>query len=133
MSDGEGKSPFDPEKMKGNFDRLMRSTVDGLEELKEVLVRASQEAKTKLDATLLRRERDRLYQQLGELAYLQIEEGKLKAPAGLRDTLDRIHAIVEQLAAEEAAKGDGGSTASSSGLDDGYDEGYDDDNEEGES
>lgn len=101
MADPQDKSGAD--KMKVQLDKMVKSTVDGLEELKEVLLRASQNAKVKLDATLLRRERDRLYQTLGEQAYLLVEEGSLKAPPALRDTIDRIHALVEQLAQEEAA------------------------------
>ena len=111
MADSEKKPGAGPEKgsdkMKQQLDRMVKSTVDGLEELKEVLLRASQNAKVKLDATLLRRERDRLYQTLGEQAYLLVEEGSLKAPPALRDTIDRIHALVEQLAQEEAAMAEG--------------------------
>ncbi len=103
MSSESQRQGFDPEKWKNQLDRLMQTTVEGLEELKDVLLKASQSAKGKLDATLLRRERDRLYQDLGEQTYLLVEEGSLKVPASLRDTIDRIHALVEQLAEEEAS------------------------------
>ncbi|MDF1561997.1 MAG: hypothetical protein P1V51_03085 [Deltaproteobacteria bacterium] len=107
---GGSKGGAGPDKMKQQLDRMVKTTVEGLEELKEVLLRASQNAKVKLDATLLRRERDRLYQTLGEQTYHLVEDGTLKAPGALRDTIDRIHALVEQLAAEEASmdEGEGG-------------------------
>ena len=103
MTDPKEKPGIDSEKMKAQLDRMVKSTVDGLEELKEVLVRASQNAKVKLDATFLRREQDRLFQTLGEQVYGLFEDGSLKAVPALRDTLDRIHALVEQLTREEAS------------------------------
>jgi len=103
MADPKDKSAPEADKMKAQLDRLVKSTVEGLDELKEVLVRASQNAKVKLDATLLRRERDRLLQTLGDQTYELIEDGKLTPPPALRDTLDRIHALVEQIASEEAS------------------------------
>ena len=88
--------------MRSQFDKLLKGTMEGLEELKDGVVKASQSAKVKLDATFLRRERDRLYQLLGEEVYELIEQGNLKTPTVLRDTVDRVNSIVEQLATEEA-------------------------------
>ncbi len=108
MADSKQGGRFEAEKVRSDLERLWQSALEGLEDLKEIMVRASTTAKVKLDATFLRRERDRLFQELGEETYLLIEEGQLEAPAALRDTLDRIHAIVEQLAEEEAAlRGEG--------------------------
>jgi hypothetical protein len=101
MSESRGGG-FDPEQMRRQFGEFWKQTMDQLEDLREAVVKASQTAKGRLDATFLRRERDRLYQQLGEDTYLLIESGKLKPAPALRDTLDRIHAIVEQLAEAEA-------------------------------
>ncbi|RMG20303.1 MAG: hypothetical protein D6729_03235 [Deltaproteobacteria bacterium] len=108
MTDSKERGKFEGERVRKDLERLWQSALDGLEDLKEIMVRASTTAKVKLDATFLRRERDRLFQELGEEAYLLIEEGKLEVPPALRDTVDRIHAIVEQLAEEEAAlRGEG--------------------------
>lgn len=102
MSEKKPSQGFDAERMRSQFDKLLKSTMEGLEELKDVVVKASQSAKVKLDATFLRRERDRLYQLLGEEVFELIEQGNLKTPTVLRDTVDRVNAIVEQLATEEA-------------------------------
>ena len=108
MADSKQGGKFEGETVRRDLERLWQSALEGLEDLKEVMVRASTTAKVKLDATFLRRERDRLFQELGEETYLLIEEGRLEVPAALRDTVDRIHAIVEQLAEEEAAlRGEG--------------------------
>ncbi|MFW5878368.1 MAG: hypothetical protein ACOCVR_00980 [Myxococcota bacterium] len=96
MSDTKGGG-FDPEQMKRQFGDIWKQTMEQLEDLRDVVVKASQTARTRLDATFLRRERDRLYQQLGEDTFVLIETGKLKAPPALRDLLDRIHAIGQQL------------------------------------
>lgn len=101
MTDDKRKAGFDRDSMRGQFDRFLKTAMDGLDELRETMLRASQTAKVKLDATFLRRERDRLFQHLGEQVYELIEDGRLKAVPALRDTLDRIHAVTEQLAEEE--------------------------------
>ena len=101
MADEKRKGGFDPDRMRGQLNEMWKNAMDGLEDLREVVLKASQNAKVRLDATFLRRERDRLYQQLGEETYALAETGKLKVPAELRDTVDRIHAIVEQVAAAD--------------------------------
>lgn len=98
MADEKRKSGFDAERMRGQLNEMWKNAMDGLEDLREVVLKASQNAKVRLDATFLRRERDRLYQQLGEECYELVETGSLKVPGELRDTVDRIHAIVEQIA-----------------------------------
>ncbi len=101
MADEKRKGGFDSDRMRGQLNEMWKNAMDGLEDLREVVLKASQNAKVRLDATFLRRERDRLYQQLGEETYALAETGKLKVPAELRDTVDRIHAIVEQVAAAD--------------------------------
>jgi hypothetical protein len=51
--------------LKGEFESLWRSTVDQFDEITDVLVKTSQAGKAKLDATLLRRERDAVLVKLG--------------------------------------------------------------------
>ncbi len=106
MSDDPRSGGFDPEQMKKQFSDIWKQTVEQLEDIREAVVKASQTARERLDATFLRRERDRLYQQLGEDTFVLIESGKLEPPRALRDLLDRIHVIGQQLdeAEKEAAE-----------------------------
>jgi hypothetical protein len=81
---------------------LWRSTVDQLEDIKDAVVRTTEVGRAKLDAALLRRDRDRLYARLGESAYKLAEAGALALPADLEDLRGEIGALNERIAAEAA-------------------------------
>jgi hypothetical protein len=53
--------------LRGEFESLWKSTVEQFDEITDVLVKTSQAGKAKLDATLLKRERDAVLVKLGTL------------------------------------------------------------------
>jgi hypothetical protein len=81
---------------------LWRTTVDQLEDIKDAVVRTTEVGRAKLDAALLRRDRDRAYARLGEQVYKLAEAGSLTLPADMEDLRDAIDELNERIAAEEA-------------------------------
>jgi hypothetical protein len=65
--------------------------------LRNVLVRSSQVAKLKLDATFLRRERDNLLMKLGEAALTLLNSGELEQHPALATLLGDARALEEKL------------------------------------
>ena len=71
------------------------------DELRDAVVRSSQVAKTKLDTTFLRRDRDRLLHQLG-VDYLRLVGDKqVVPPAELKATLEAIKKVDADIAEQE--------------------------------
>ncbi len=100
MSETKGGG-FDPDQMRKQFREYWTQTLDKLEDIREVVFRASYMARERLDATFLRRERDRLFQQLGEDAYHLFERGRIRAEPALREILERIQVVIEELSEAE--------------------------------
>lgn len=72
-----------------------------LEELRDAVVRSSQIAKTKLDTTFLRRDRDRLLHRLGEVALKLIDAKELALAPALKAVVDEIRELDRKIASEE--------------------------------
>jgi len=70
--------------------------------IRNALVRSSQVAKLKLDATFLRRQRDNLLMELGEAALTLLDAGELAAHPALATLLSDARALEERL--EEALR-----------------------------
>jgi hypothetical protein len=71
------------------------------EELRDAVVRSSQVAKTKLDATFLRRERDRLLHQLGSDYLRLVNEKQAVPPAEMKTIIDAIRKVDSDIAEQE--------------------------------
>jgi hypothetical protein len=94
------KSPDDREIMKQLNDIWENAKVQ-FEELRDAVVRTSQVAKTKLDASFLRRERDRLLHQLGT-DYLQlIHDKQVTPPSDLKSTIEAIKKVDSDISEQE--------------------------------
>jgi len=65
--------------------------------IRNALVRSSQVAKLKLDATFLRRERDRLLMQLGEAALTLLDSGEISEHPALATLLADARALEQRL------------------------------------
>ena len=87
--------------MKREFQSIWQNTLKQFDGIKDVLVESSQAGIAKLDATLLRRERDQKLATLGEALLVMVEEGKLALPEGLRGTVERIQELEEEIASQE--------------------------------
>jgi len=80
---------------------LWRSTVDQLDGLKDVIIRQSHVGRKKIDTAMLRRQRDKFLQDLGELVLKRAEDESLDlGPEGLR-LAERVREIDEQIGTAE--------------------------------
>lgn len=93
MSDKSGSD------LKRELNQLWRTTVDQLDEIKDVIVKSSHAGKARLDAAFLERERDALLRGLGELVLLA-RAGDL--PAAWREKINKIEALDAKLADQRA-------------------------------
>jgi hypothetical protein len=93
------KVPAD--EMRRQLGSLLGRAVEALGEVRDVVVRTSQVGKIKLDATFLRRERDRLFARLGEEVYDRVEGGVLEVPGELAGLIEQIRDVETRLEEQE--------------------------------
>lgn len=99
MSDEKRDEPQD---LRKELNQLWRTTLDQFDEIKNAIVRSSSAGKAKLDATFLRRQRDKLLADLGAKVLEAEASGELTLPEGLRATTKRIQELDEQIAEQES-------------------------------
>lgn len=73
---------------------------DGLETLREVVVRSSQSGKLRVDLALLAREKQQLLAQLGAELGKLIDEGALEVPVALRQTWEQVKDVDARIKAD---------------------------------
>ena len=89
--------------LREQLNTLWKTTVDQFDEIKEVVVHNSHVGRKKLDAAFLKRQRDRLYQDLGELVFAETAAGRMDlAPEGQR-VVERLQEVSAKLEAEESS------------------------------
>lgn len=98
MSDDKRDEPQD---LRKELNQLWRTTLDQFDEIKNAIVRSSSAGKAKLDATFLRRQREKLLAELGAKALEAEAGGALTLPEGLQATAARIRELDEQIAEQE--------------------------------
>jgi hypothetical protein len=81
---------------------LFGRAVEALGEVRNVVVRTSQVGKIKLDATFLRRERDRLFARLGEAVFDRVEAGQLSLADDVLGLVEQIREVERRLEEQEA-------------------------------
>lgn len=72
---------------------IWRIAQDGVGSLRELASWSTQAGRLRIDLALLQRERDGLYQQLGQEVAVLIGEGSLQVPRPVRETYERIREI----------------------------------------
>jgi hypothetical protein len=87
--------------MRRQLGSLLGRAVEALGEVRDVVVRTSQVGKIKLDATFLRRERDRLFARLGEEIYDRVDGGVLEVPEELAGLVEQIRDVETRLEEQE--------------------------------
>ncbi len=92
---------LDGDEVKRQFESFFERAVEAIGEVKDVVVRTSQVGKIKLDASFLRRERDKLLLELGEAVFDRIDEGRLELPEGLGELVARVKELESKLARQE--------------------------------
>lgn len=83
---------------KGDFSSLWQSALGQIDEIRDVIVRGSQAGKAKIDAQLLKRQRDKLLQNLGERMFDEHRRLGARLPDGAADLVAEIEALDEQIA-----------------------------------
>ncbi len=98
MNDGK---PDEPQDLRKELNQLWRTTLDQFDEIKNAIVRSSSAGKAKLDATFLRRQREKLLAELGARVLDAVKAGELDLPEKLAKTAQRVHELEEQIAEQE--------------------------------
>lgn len=94
--------PDEPQDLRKELNQLWRTTLDQFDEIKNAIVRSSTAGKAKLDATFLRRQRDKLLAELGARVLDAAREGELTLPDKLSSTAQRIQELEEQIREQES-------------------------------
>ena len=101
--------PQDGAALKGDLNQLWKSTVNQFDEMKDILLRSGSAGKAKLEVTLLKRQQDKLFVELGELLYrahVQAKENGTPVhwPEGIStdDVLGRLYTLHEEIAAQQS-------------------------------
>ena len=101
--------PQDGAALKGDLNQLWKSTVNQFDEMKDILLRSGSAGKAKLEVTLLKRQQDKLFVELGELLYrahVQAKENGTPVhwPEGIStdDVLGRLDTLHEEIAAQQS-------------------------------
>lgn len=83
--------------VRGELESLWKSTVEQFDEITDVLVKTSQAGKAKLDATLLKRERDAVLAKLGALVREDPDRESLPEPwQALIQEADALDARIDE-------------------------------------
>lgn len=90
------------EKKSDPFGSLLNAALGQIDEIKDVLVRGGQAGKAKLDAELLKRQRDRALQDLAAALLLEVERGALALPAPCEEAATRVRELDAQIEKAEA-------------------------------
>lgn len=99
MSDDKRDEPQD---LRKELNQLWRTTLDQFDGLKDAIVRSSTAGKAKLDATFLRRQRDKRVLELGERVLELERKGELKLPERFKETLAAIDELEAQIEEQES-------------------------------
>ena len=99
------KPPHSPDDVKREISSLWHSALGQIDEIRDVIVRGSQAGKAKLDAQLLKRQRDKLLMQIGEAVMADHKRGEALPPAceGYATNLAELDRQIDE-AEQEAAK-----------------------------
>lgn len=85
--------------LKSGLDSLFKTAVDQLDELKDVLVSSSSAGKAKLDATMLKRERDQLLTSLGR--QVAGSDDQAAFPSEWQDLIGQVRMVEDQISEQE--------------------------------
>jgi hypothetical protein len=92
--------------LRRQLDTVLRMASTGLDTLKEVVVRSSQEGRLRVDLALLQREKRELLAQLGGETLRLLDAGQLEGNADLDWLRDRIHDVESRMRASSSRAAD---------------------------
>jgi hypothetical protein len=100
MNDDEGSGGGD--EWKHQLGTMWRMASSGLDALREVVVRSSQEGRLRVDLALYQRERRDVLLELGQTVVGLVDAGRLEVPDALRPILARLRLVEERLRSDSA-------------------------------
>lgn len=86
---------------RGDLSSLWHSALGQIDEIRDVIVRGSQAGKAKIDAQLLKRQRDKLLMKLGERALDEHRRAGARLPDGGEDLVHEIESLDQKIAESE--------------------------------
>jgi|GEM_PF-2101233 len=86
--------------IKNDLNQLWKSTVDQFDEMKDLIVRSSGAGKARIDASLVKRQREKVVTDLGE-AVLKAHAGGFPLPDDCAELLEQIEAYDTQIREHE--------------------------------
>lgn len=94
------------EKKSDPFGSLLNAALGQIDEIRDVIVRGGQAGKAKIDAELLKRQRDRALCELATSLLHEVDRGALALPSALDEPAKRVRELEAQIAKaeEEAAR-----------------------------
>lgn len=89
------------EKKSDPFGSLLNAALGQIDEIRDVIVRGGQAGKAKIDAELLKRQRDRALCELAALVLHEAEQGALALPPACEEHAKRVRELDAQIAKAE--------------------------------
>lgn len=89
------------EKKSDPFGSLLNAALGQIDEIRDVIVRGGQAGKAKIDAELLKRQRDRALCELASALLHEVEQGALSLPQGCEEPAKRVRELDAQIAKAE--------------------------------
>lgn len=106
----QAKSPADGAAIRADLNQLWKSTVSQFDEMKDILVRSSSAGKAKLEATMLKRQQDKLFGELGAAVFHGRQAAKeageafgLPARVDADDILAKLDALQTEIEEQQDA------------------------------
>jgi hypothetical protein len=87
--------------LRKELNSLWKSTIDQFDEIKNVIVRSSGAGKAKLDATFLKRQRDKLLAELGARLMELADAGEITLPEEVQGTAGRVRELEREIDDQE--------------------------------
>ncbi len=88
------------EDLRRQFGTVWKMASDGLDTLREVVVRSSQSGRLRVDLALLAREKQQLLARLGEQLTRLLDDGRIEVPDALRAIYERIKDVDARMSAD---------------------------------
>ncbi|MEO6954079.1 MAG: hypothetical protein ABI321_19910 [Polyangia bacterium] len=98
--------PGDRDEWKRQLGTLWRVASSGIDTLRDVVVRSSQEGRLRVDLAVYQRERRDLFEEIGRAVVQLADAGRIELPESLSLTLVRLRQVDERIAMDGARMSD---------------------------
>jgi hypothetical protein len=96
----------DSDEWKRQLGTLWRVASSGMDTLRDVVVRSSQEGRLRIDLAVYERERRDLLEEIGRAVVQMAEAGRIELPEGLAHTVMRLRQVEERIAHDSSRVND---------------------------